>query len=133
MKKIQKTIADDNETQQKYLTIFTIINNLMKILTYDKDIEMFLNQANKQVKQMSTFLKNSIFAVFLIQDQVIVLVDAIIANILEKEDVSNEIKTLTMSTLFKIAKCFKMLDIYLLFIEQYNKRELKLDIVIILY
>ena len=113
MKKIQKSIQDDNVTQQKYLTIFTILNNLIKILTYDKNIESFISQTNKQVKQMSSFLKNSIFTVFLIQDQVIELVDAIPVNILENSKVSSEIRVQALSILFKIAKCFKMLDVYL--------------------
>ena len=130
MKKIQKIIAKDNTTQQKYLTIFTIINNLIKILTIDNNIELFLSQTNKQIKQMSNFLKDSVFTVFLIQDSVIELVDAIKVKILENSEVSEEIKTQTLLTFFKIAKCFKMLEVYLHFIEEYNKHNINLDLVI---
>ncbi len=116
MEKFQNTVTNDEKYQQKFFTIFSILNTLNKLIVIDKQYEEFTRMIDTYTQFLRNYLNDSAFVIYLIREQVYELVMHVRSQIINYPDVSIEIKRKSLISIFKIATCFRLLDIYLEFI-----------------
>ena len=116
METFQENLTKCEKSQQKFFTIFSIINFLNKLLVIDKQLEEFLKMTDTYTQFLKSYLKDSNLVIYLIREQIYELVHNIKINIIENVNSSLELKKKALVSILKFATSFKIVDLYLEFI-----------------
>ena len=116
MEMFQENLTKCEKSQQKFFTIFSIINFLNKLLVIDKQLEEFLKMTDTYTQFLKSYLKDSNLVIYLIREQIYELVHNIKINIIENVNSSLELKKKALVSILKFATSFKIVDLYLEFI-----------------
>ena len=134
MEKFQTNITNDEKYQQKFFTILSILNSLHKLIVIDKQYGEFTRMIDTYTQFLRNYLNDSAFVIYLIREQVYELIMHIRSGIIENSQVSIEIKRNALISVFKIATCFRLVDVYLEFIIiLINSKFVELEIVRLLF
>jgi hypothetical protein len=116
MEKFQSTLTNDEKSQQKFFTIFAILNSLHKLLVLDKQYDEFMRMIETYTQFLKTYLNDSYLVIYLIREQVFDLVSNIKTSLIENAELSQDLKKRALISIFKLATCFRIFDIYLEFV-----------------
>ena len=116
METFQENLTKCEKSQQKFFTIFSIINFLNKLLVIDKQLEEFLKMTDTYTQFLKSYLKDSNLVIYLIREQIYELVHNIKINIIENVNSSLELKKKALVSILKFSTSFKIVDLYLEFI-----------------
>lgn len=112
MNKFQENLSNDEKVQQKFFTIFQILNTLKKTISIDLQYEEFIRTVDIYTSTLENYIKDSNFVIFMIREQVMDIVKEIKNHILLKPEIKQELKTQAITSIFKLANCFKIADIF---------------------
>jgi hypothetical protein len=122
MDKFQTNLINDEKSQQKFFTIFSILNSLHKLLVIDKLYDEFMRMIETYTQFLKNYLNDSGFVIYLIREQVFDLVNNIRICLIDSPDVDLELKKRATVAIFKLATCFRIVDIYLELINILSKQ-----------
>lgn len=129
LSELQNSISNDEVAQQKFFTIFSIINSLTKMVNVEKNYEEFFKTLETYTKFLGNFVAESPFTVYLIKDHINDLSETIVNNIIKNKSVNESLRKRGVGSLFKIACCFKLVDVHLDFITNLLENDYSLDLV----
>ncbi len=128
LSKLQEDLEKDQEAQQKFFSIFSILKNLTKMITIEKSYEEFFNQLDTYAKIMSSFMRGSIATMYLLRDHVIELSQAIVQNIIKNQGLDKTLRKKGVVGLLKLGVCFKLIDLHFLFLENLLENDFQVNV-----